>query len=167
MSKRVKRPGKGSTDSKPANPSEEHLGCAGGLTIGIRARHAETGASREMAVCTFPNEFLNGLLGDDWRLLAKSLASDNSEYLSAKMKVFAAEMAERKRRPSTAQIGLLVGLFANINLQQILEQREDGPTCQAVEIEAMEAAGGATVIPFRPRTGRASGRRFADPDSAA
>lgn len=54
MSKQIKRPGKGSGGSKPANP-EENPGYAGGLTIGVRTRHLETGASRDMFVCTFPN----------------------------------------------------------------------------------------------------------------
>lgn len=168
MSKQIKRPGKGNDASKPANP-DKNPGYAGGLTIGVRTRHLKTGASREMLVCTFPNEFLHGLMNDDWRLLARSLVSDDSPYLPTKMKAFAAEMADRKRRPSTAQIGLLVGLFVNINVQQSLEELEDRSTRQPALMKAqtrVDEAGTAKVIPFRPR--RAPRHPFADdPGSAA
>lgn len=120
-----------------------------------------------MFVCTFPNEFLNGLMGGDWRLLARSLVSDDSPYLPTKMKAFAAQMADRKRRPSTAQIGLLVGLFIIINVQQTLKEREASPAREPTEDEAKESAGSARIIPFPPGRRRSSGSRYAAPDSAA
>lgn len=76
-------------------------------------------------------------------------------------------MANRKRRPSTAQIGLLVGLFININVQQTLWEREASPAREPSEDEAMEPAGSAKIVPFRPGRSRSSGSRYADPDPAA